>query len=419
MPTRRAWIFTIIALVFYLLANQTQVGWAYVMSNALVGLLAVAFIYSLGMLKAVEVRRTFHNVSAHFPLASSFTDNHSQNPAPDDVHSDDVIFKSPEFYEDDPIEISLQFKQTRLKPAFLVGGQEICPFAPVDDKAQSFFLPSLFKGRPVELGYQTICDRRGLYAFSAMKLRSKGPFSLFGIRRALTVPSELLIYPKYHPLKRLRLLENRGFADKQVMRVGAGSEVIGTREYRSGDSLRQIHWRSTARVGKLVVKEFLDNDQLSMAVVLDLSTQAKVGEGKFSTFETALRLAASFGYYAERQKIPFRLVGHSQHWKPPARPLSWWGTLNYLARVENDGKESLSDVLRNLPSLPFIIVLVSNPEISVNQGLMALQRNGTQVLAIFIIPDGVAPSSLPTQTREGLEVKTVSPDNWSMVLDEL
>jgi len=415
MPTRRAWVFIIMGLGLYLLANQTQVGWVYVMSNIVAGLLLVAFIYSLGMLKHIEARRTFYNLSSHSPINSLFTND----PILSNFQDENTIFTSSDFYEDDPVEISIQFKRIRLKPAFLISGQEMCPFAPSEDRTQSFFVPSLFRGRLLELSYQTICNRRGLYTFSAMKLHSKGPFSLFSTRRTLTIPSEILIYPRYHPLKRLRVLENRGFADKQVMRVGAGSEVVGTREYRSGDSLRQIHWRSTARAGKLVVKEFLDSDQLSMAVVLDLSQQGNVGQGKFSTFETALRLAASFGYYATQQKIPFRLVGQSQRWKSPATPLSWWGTLNYLAKVENDGQESLATVLRNLSQLPFVVVLISNPDISIGQELALLQRKGIQALAIFITPDRVSPSSAPAQSSEGLEVKTVSPYNWSAVLDEL
>ncbi|NJN95197.1 MAG: DUF58 domain-containing protein [Anaerolineales bacterium] len=118
--------------------------------------------------------------------------------------------------------------------------------------------------------------------------------------------------------------------------------MIGTREYRSGDSLRQIHWRSTARTGQLVVKEFSDDEQQAFTVVLDLQADLSIGAGKFSTFETAIRLAASIGYYATQKDIPLRLVGSSPKWTPPAMPLGWWGLLNYLAKVQNDGHEPLA-----------------------------------------------------------------------------
>ena len=99
--------------------------------------------------------------------------------------------------------------------------------------------------------------------------------------------------------------------------MGRSSQVIGTRDYRPGDSLRQIHWRSTARTGELIVKEFADDQDLSLSVVLDLSEDGSLGEGKHSTFETAIRIAASLGYFANHNNLPFRIVGSSPTWSPP------------------------------------------------------------------------------------------------------
>ena len=64
MPTKRAWIFLILALALYFLANQTQVGWIYVITAGLVAILLVAFCYAWGMLKLIRLRRTFRNLSA-------------------------------------------------------------------------------------------------------------------------------------------------------------------------------------------------------------------------------------------------------------------------------------------------------------------------------------------------------------------
>lgn len=417
MPTKPTLVLTSIALGLYFIANQTQVGWVYIIVNGLVGLLLAAFFFSFRMLKPIRGQRLFRNLSRKAPLAASDPQNHQQE-HPNDNGPDDGQLTLPDFYEDDAIQITLQVEHTGLKPAFLVGGREFCPFAPADEQAQYFFAPTLFKNQVVNFSYQTDCFRRGLYTFPPLPLRSKGPFNLFSTGRQLPVPDQVLIFPKYFPLNRMRLLESRGFADRKVIRAGASSEVIGTREYRAGDALRQIHWRSTARAGKFVVKEFLDDDQLSLTVVLDLSVQGNVGQGKFSTFETALRLAASFGYYATRQAIPFHLVGHSRRWRPPAMALSWSGILNYLAKVQNDGPQPLAQVVRNLSRLPFIIVLISNPGGSIYQELALLQTKGIQVLAIFITPDGdTSPSIL--DHSPGLETRTVSPHNWPAMLDKL
>jgi uncharacterized protein (DUF58 family) len=250
-------------------------------------------------------------------------------------------------------------------------------------------------------------------------LRSSGPFGFFSTRRTPDVSGEILIYPYYHPLDRLRLLETRELAERQTARVGVGTQVVGTREYRTGDSLRQVHWRSTARTGKLVIKEFAEEDQPSLGVVLDLETSSSVGRGKYSTFETAVRIAASLGYYATNHDVPFRLAGVSPKWQAPASPLSWWAVLNYLAKVQNDGQESLAKVLESLPPMPFCVVLLSHPTADAVRGLHMLRQKGSQTLAIFITPDGTIPADLHVSSAAGLEIVSVSPYNWAEVLETL
>ncbi|MBI1880800.1 MAG: DUF58 domain-containing protein, partial [Chloroflexi bacterium] len=294
MPTKRAWGLFILALTLYFLANQTQVGWIYIITDGLIGLLLVAAIYSWGMLNPIRVTRVLRAGPTE-PSDPTSEVQFAQNAGPETAEFD---LSPPVFHEDDPIEITLEFHHSGLKPALLVGGLEQCPFAPPADQAQPFFIPGLFKGQADSLTYQTVCDRRGYHRFAAMQLSSRGPFGLFRTRRTLAVPTEVLIYPVYYPLKRLRLFEKKEFAEQQTTRFGRGDQVIGTREYRTGDSLRQIHWRSTARTGQLVVKEFSDDEQQAFTVVLDLQADISIGQGKFSAFETAIRLAATFGHYA-------------------------------------------------------------------------------------------------------------------------
>jgi uncharacterized protein (DUF58 family) len=217
----------------------------------------------------------------------------------------------------------------------------------------------------------------------------------------------------------LRVFEKKEFAEQPALRVGRGSQVIGTREYRTGDSLRQIHWRSTARTGQLVVKEFSDDEQQAFTVVLDLQSDISIGSSKFSTFETAIRLAASFGYYATQKNIPFRLVGSSPKWTPPAMPLSWWATLNYLAKVENDGPEPLAKVLGRLPLSTFLVILISRPHETLIKALAALAQPSRQTLAIFITADGAVPPMATSLKSANLVVKSVSPYNWVDFLADL
>lgn len=415
MPSTRAWSLFILALILYFLANQTQVGWVYIFTDMLIGLLVVTALYSWGILNSLQISRNIHpgpSTSSDSSFETQFSNNTTDGPG-------EVELAPLSIHEDDPIEVTLQFQHTGLRPALLVGGLEQCPFAPPAEQAQPFFIPALFAGQARSLTYQTSCDRRGIYTFAPLRLSSKGPFGLFQTRRTLVVPGEILIYPAYYPLKRLRLFEKREFAEQSALRLGRGSQVISTREYRPGDSLRQIHWRSTARTGQLIVKEFSDDEQQAFTVVLDLQADITPNQGKFSPFETAIRLAASFGYYATRKNIPLRLYGASPHWTPPAMSLSWWATLNYLAKVQNDGHEPLAKVLSHIPASTFVVVMISRPDETIIKALSTLAQPGRSTLAIFITPDGVLPPLAASLKSTHLTVKSVHPSSWIDFLTDL
>jgi uncharacterized protein (DUF58 family) len=413
MPTKRAWKLLFIAIILYFLANQTQVGWLYIITDGLIGLLMVAFFYSRGMLKAIQARRTFQYPHGHTLPGITYPST------PRSGATTDLDFSTPSFHEDDPLEVTLRFQHSGLRPAWQVSGLESCPLAPPANQAQLLFIPGLIRNQPVTLSYQTTCDRRGFFTFAALPLHSKGPFGLFWTRRSLTVPAEVLVYPAYYPLKRLRLFEQREMAEHQSLHLGRGSEIIGTREYRPGDSLRQVHWRSTARTGRLVVKEFTDDEQPAITVVLDLQRGSGVGQGKFSTFETAIRIAASLGYYATRKNIPFRLAGSSKKWTPPATPLSWWAILNYLAKVEDDGQESLAHVLSHVPASTLLVVLVSQVNEVNFRAVQSLTALNSPALVFLITPDGSIPPHVSGGRLGEVELKSVSPHNWAEVLTKL
>ena len=117
----------------------------------------------------------------------------------------------------------------------MVTGQETCPFAPPGEQNQPLFASSLFKNQTAHFDYQTTCYRRGLYTFSKIPLRSSGPFSLFSTRRTITVPTEILIYPAFHPLNVVRERLHRGLKqtfDPNGIRARVLRAVCVRRRYR-------------------------------------------------------------------------------------------------------------------------------------------------------------------------------------------
>src|SRR5438094_6216291 len=89
---------------------------------------------------------------------------------------------------------------------------------------------------------------------------------------------------------------------------GSGVDPDGVREYIPGDPLRRMHWKSTARTGRLSVIEFEESRSINVVLALDLSRIAHFGEGRQSTLEYLIRAAASIAQSALRQGAGIRLV---------------------------------------------------------------------------------------------------------------
>ena len=121
-----------------------------------------------------------------------------------------------------------------------------------------------YRGRLVE---------RGRYRLGPIKISTRFPFGLFS--RTLTLPQSETIYV-YPPLGRLtrhwlgRHRRALAGADRRQRRPGPEGDFYGVREWQSGDSLRLMHWRSSARTGKLVVRQFEQPHNRDAAVLLDL-----------------------------------------------------------------------------------------------------------------------------------------------------
>lgn len=122
------------------------------------------------------------------------------------------------------------------------------------------------------LDVQVVPPGRGVLQFERVRLSTRFPFGLFAQRLDVAAAHSTMVYPG---LLRLRRALARG-ADHRLRQtapsrehVRGGDEFYGLREYRYGDNLRWIHWRRSARMGKLLVREMVDPRPSSIMVVLD------------------------------------------------------------------------------------------------------------------------------------------------------
>lgn len=168
-------------------------------------------------------------------------------------------------------------------------------------------VPALAPGTPhvVRMGFTP--RHRGRIEFAGLRLGRREPLGLLrGIARE-ALPAQVIALPKRYRLPPLALPGRRKFQPGGVSlaaSVGDSEEFLALRDYRPGDPLQRLHWKSYARTGRPIVKEFQDEFYERHALVLDTGAAA----GGDAAFEEAVSLAASFVFTLETQECLLDLL---------------------------------------------------------------------------------------------------------------
>src|SRR5512132_990018 len=166
-------------------------------------------------------------------------------------------------------------------------------------------------GRRLSVRYVLSRLPRGRYAFEDVRVEIADPFGLESVAVALPAPGALLVYPRLVRLDRLFSEAGAHSHDgrRLLLRRHSGFELHGVREYEQGESLRRVHWRSTARRGQLMVKELEDAPRDEIAVLLDADAKAVVGD----SFDVQVRAAGSIlDSYVRRGRRALELLAAAE-----------------------------------------------------------------------------------------------------------
>ncbi len=161
-------------------------------------------------------------------------------------------------------------------------------------------LPVLPPGAEVETWLSLLPQRRGRLTLTGTTVARREPLGLMRALRPRPAPATLLILPRRYPLPPLTLPGARRYQHGGIalaQSVGDSEEFVSLRDYRPGDPLKRIHWRSWARSGRPVVREYQDEFFVRHALVLDTFTPAPT-----AAFEEAVSVAASFACSAGTQE---------------------------------------------------------------------------------------------------------------------
>jgi uncharacterized protein (DUF58 family) len=206
------------------------------------------------------------------------------------------------------------------------------------------------RGRRLHGSYVIERVPRGRYPIEDAEVIVEDPLALERTELRVESPGALLVYPRLVELDRLfsetgsRLQEGR----RLLLRRPSGFDLHSVREYEQGESLRRVHWPSTAKRGQLMVKDLEDSPRDEVAVLLDADGSWVGGEGADSSFEVVVAAAGSIlRAHVGRGRRAGLIVNALEPRYQPVHSLDgdWDLALEILAAVEPTGRNAVTAML--------------------------------------------------------------------------
>ncbi|MFE6865162.1 DUF58 domain-containing protein [Kitasatospora sp. NPDC057692] len=169
-----------------------------------------------------------------------------------------------------------------------------------------------------EVSYRVRSDLRGRYPLGPLQLRLSDPFGMCELNRSFAASDVLTVVPQVLALPYVRLSgewAGQGESHTRALALAGDDDVI-LREYRAGDDLRRVHWKSTARYGELMVRREEQPRRARATVLLDTRETGHRGSGPASSFEWAVSCAASVAAHLLERGYQTRLLTDTGHAVP-------------------------------------------------------------------------------------------------------
>lgn len=265
---------------------------------------------------------------------------------------------------------------------------------------------------------ETPCYIRGEFRLGPMRVAAGDPLGLFEPQRIINATERIVVYPQAVPITQFMLpaAALSGGDPQRFITQHITTNAAGVRDYIPGDSINRIHWRSTARRGKLIVKEFELDPQVDIWLFVDFSQYSLVEDPTLqrvgmigsilynpathhptripqSTEEYAVVIAASLATHFTEQKRTLGFSAYTPHLEvlPPERgPRQLTRILNILAVARSTTPATLADMLRmqqhQLSRGTTLIVITSSLDPAwLIEAQQAMER-GIKFVCVFLDP---------------------------------
>lgn len=258
---------------------------------------------------------------------------------------------------------------------------------------------------------RTICRARGRFQLGPAVLRGGDPFGLFEVRRLVGKGAVVVVYPATASLPAFPMPGGAllGGSNRRERTDQITPNASGVREYVPGDAYNRIHWLSTARLGKLMVKEFEPDPIADIWIALDMNGEVHAGLAPESTEEYAVHAAASVArhFVAGGWAVGLLSMASEHHDLPPERgDRQMIKILEELAVIRASGSTPLGEVLVSegvrFGRRATVIAITPSPNPVWVATLRSLMERGVRSVAILVDAGSFGGPSPTLETRLAL-----------------
>lgn len=242
-------------------------------------------------------------------------------------------------------------------------------------------------GEHCQLTYRLRPLQRGLFTFARCEVRLESPLGLWRSRRLLSVPGSTRVYPDFAQLQGADLLAVDSWLSRlgvrQQPRRGLGLEFHQLREFREGDTLRQIDWKATARTRTPIAREYQDERDQQIVLMLDCGRRMRSQDDELSHFDHALNASLLLAYAALREGDAVGLgtfASEQPRFLAPAKGRAQLGTLLngvydlQCSQQPADFSAAVDQLIARLRRRALVIVLSNLRDEDDDELLPAMQR---------------------------------------------
>lgn len=175
---------------------------------------------------------------------------------------------------------------------------------------------------------------RGRYNFQSCECQLHSPYGLWKLRHVITLKEEVKVYPNYAPVIEYALLATENHLGMMGIlkrrRRGQGMDFHQLREFREGDSMRQIDWKASSRIRKLIAREYQDERDQQIIVMMDCGYRMLTQDDELAHFDHSLNAILLMSYVALRQGDSVGLSTFSDHQQRWIKPVKGVANINHL-----------------------------------------------------------------------------------------